>query len=183
MCFRVFPTRSKSPSGWGFFSQPRVERIMRKLRLKYENDHVLRCEVFTAHWWTVCSGDGSQLVSVWMWADAKEPCGSPPPLSLLLSTVFTVLGMKKKGPRLARTEGACVGQLWFLPLLHHLDHSLRLCPDQRGLSRSSDQSLWGESLGKKRCLSLHRQRADGAAARRTEWWERCRTWHQQGRLI
>lgn len=53
-------------------------------------------------------------------------------LSLLLSSVFTVRGLQRarKGPRLARTEGAYVGQSWFPPPLHHLDHSFRPCPDQ-----------------------------------------------------
>lgn len=42
-----------------------------------------------------------------------------PPLSCslsVLSSVFTIRGLQwaRKGPRLARTEGAYVGQLWFL---------------------------------------------------------------------
>lgn len=57
---------------------------------------------------------------------------APVSLSLLLSSVFTVRGLQRarKGPRLARTEGAYVGQSWFPPPLHHLDHSFRPCPDQ-----------------------------------------------------
>lgn len=71
--------------------------------------------------------------------------------SLLLSTVFILRGLPgaRKGPRLARSAGASVGQLWFLPPLHHADHSLRPCPEQPGLHHSTDQSLSGQSLGKK----------------------------------
>lgn len=149
---------------------------MLKLRLKYENYQGWRCEVFTAHWWFVCSCVVGRLTARFCLGVSRCQAalwlGNPPP-SLLLSSVFTVRGLQRarKGPWLARSEGAYVGQLWFLPPLHHLDHSLKPCPGQPGLSR---RTQWPElvrlKLGNKTPL---------VTASTESWWGNS----QQDRMV
>lgn len=49
----------------------------------------------------------------------------------------------RKATRLARTEGAYVGQLWFLPTLHPLDHSLKSC---LAVTRACQEKAWEKKL-------------------------------------
>lgn len=66
--------------------------IMWKLRSQHENDHILRCEVFTAHWWTVWPCVVGTAHSSFLSGCDQMPAVVSPCLSLTLFIVHCVYG-------------------------------------------------------------------------------------------
>lgn len=115
--FKSFSNRIWKTKWLGNFSQARKERMMLKLRLKYENYQGWRCEVFTAHWWFVCSCVVGRLTARFCLGVSRCQAalwlGNPPPLFVVVQCVYSpwaAAGQKRPlaGPEWRRLCGSAL---------------------------------------------------------------------------